>query len=413
MNKTTAAAIGAVYLITEAISPFLILYILRNHHSLDVAATWVFLSSLIPIAPLVISGYGALITREVAKSTSSDSLEPILSKDLLRRAISIFIKSTVFIAGLVLLIVLYHCMNRDYELAAVVALFSIVIFARAYMNFIFAYFIGLGKYAVDKAVMLFCSVTSLAFIYIAATLFTELVYIVGVYSIPYIGGAGIVGYIFRKIKINESGQNLSEKIIKAKEIFKMYVINFAGFLTLNTDLYVAKAYFDNMTFVEVGIVSKAALGIISASSIVVTIQLASYSSLYASRNIGKLLRYVKFTSAIISTFTLFVGVVFIIMYDYIVRMITSQDTELSILAVALWVIFALIAVNIMNIGTAIISTGDSNLVKFAFPVAVIGLTTAIVGASFQGATGLILGMTICSALSLVIHVKLFQRIVRK
>jgi hypothetical protein len=96
------------------------------------------------------------------------------------------------------------------------------------------------------------------------------------------------------------------------------------------------------------------------------------------KNIEDLKKQVKLTASIISTFVIAAGFIFIVAYDILVREIISQQHTFSILFLALWLIFVLVVVNIMNIGMAIISIGDSDLVKVAFPVAVpVGVATLL------------------------------------
>jgi O-antigen/teichoic acid export membrane protein len=200
--------------------------------------------------------------------------------------------------------------------------------------------------------------------------------------------------------------------ITAKEIFKMYLINFAGFLTLNTDLYIAKNNFDEITFVELGVLSRVALGIVSVTAVIVAIQTPSYSSLHAMGNYERLLYNVGFTSKIISALVIFFGVAFIFTYEPLVKFITLNQPALGTHIVATWMVFAVLVVNIMNIGAAIISTGDSDLVRIALPASVIGFVGAIVGASSLGPVGMIIGMIIGGTLSLVSHLKLLKNILR-
>jgi hypothetical protein len=368
---------------------------------------------MMPIAQLAISGYGSLITREVARATTRETLELNIPAPLAKRTFCLLRNSMIFVAGCILSFAIYHLISKDSESISSIIIYSLVIMARVYMTWAFAYFLGLRQYGIDKLVMLLCSVSSLIFVYISANVFSGLIYIVIAYALPNIFCTAIVAYLFKKIKIVESNKILPTNTIKTKEIFKMYAINFAGFLTLNTDLYIAKAYLDKISFLEFGIVSKAMLGFISASSIIIAIQTSSYASSYAMKNIEDLIKQVKLTASIISTFVIAAGFIFIVAYDILVREIISQQHTFSILFLALWLIFVLVVVNIMNIGLAIISIGDSDLVKVAFPVAVLGLIGAVIGASIQGAIGMIFAMTLCGMLSLAMHIKLFRKILNK
>lgn len=412
-NKKIASAIGLVYLITEAASVFGIIYILRSYLSLDAATTWVFFTSLIPIAQLTISGYGPLITREVAIATASDSDQLKIPALLATRTLRLLRNSIIFILICMLSLVIYQYINKDFESIPNIIIFSSVIAARAYMTFIFSYYLGLRQYGIDKLVMLFCSVSSFILVYISANLFNGLTYIIGAYAIPYIVSAIFVAHLFNKIKIVENNQMQSDKTIETKEILKMYTINFAGFLTLNTDLYIAKAYLDKISYLEFGVVSKVMLGMISASSIIIAIQSSSYSTSYAMKNLKNLIKQVRSTASIISIFVVAFGFIFIAVYDILVRAITFEDRTFGILIVALWLIYTLVAVNTMNIGMAIISIGDSDLVKVAFPIAVLGLIGAVVGASIYGATGMILAMSFFGMLSLAMHMRLFRMVLNK
>ena len=410
MNKKEASALGAIYLITEALAIFAILYTLRRFQTIDVTANWLFLSSLIPIAPLLISGYGALITREIAKENHDASVATVIPTHLLRQS-SHFLKMSLIIAMVFQVFTMIYCYSeKNVELVLSILVFSIAILSRVYMGVFFAYFIGLQRYGIDKAVMIFCSLFSLSLVFISAMSFTGLIYIVGAYCMPYLFGALFVRQKFRIINQSKSLQTSRPYSLCTTEVIKMYVINFAGFITLNTHIYIANYYFDRQTFIEVGVISKIILGLISVSSMAIALQAPSYSSTYASGDREKFNRLVLNGCMLSSVFVVVSGSTLILIYDQVLMTLISHQQTISNHVVTLWVIFALVSVNTMNVGMAVISSGDSALVKIAFPAAVAGLIAAIVGAHHYGAAGMIMGMALNGVICLAMHIMLLQRI---
>lgn len=410
LSKIKASVAGALYLAIEAASLFIIIKILNLQQSSASTSIWIYFTSMIPLAQLAISGYSPLITREVAKSTQTGTLNPEINENIKKETSRLFKNSFFFIFSSMMAAIVYlHSKSEDqYTTAFVIYFFSV--FARAYLIYIFSYFIGLKQYGLDKIIMLFCTIWAIAMVYVSSKIFNDLTLLAWSYTLPYLIGAAASKKILNK-KVNWKAEpNKDKKIFKRNEIYKMYLINAAGFLTLNTDVIIAKANFNSANFLEYGLLSKAIMGISAISGIIISLQLSSYSTLFATTNEAALKSKIKKTSIIISALTTTIGGALLLTYDQFIQLILYRKPELDNHIIIILILFLLAAVNTMNIGTAIIAKGDSKLANTALPIACMGFAASLSGALTHQALGMVSAMALFGLISLALHLRLLKKI---
>lgn len=413
LSKKKAGAISAIYLAIEAISLFLIIKILGGNEKREIASIWVFFTSMIPLAQLAVSGYTTIITRELAKANDTDNVNCNAKNNIKKEADRLFKKSIIFLFLCLIWVVIYLYIKNESKFIIAFTLYFCGIIARAYILYLSAHFLGLKKYGVDKIIMLNCTAAGILLVYFSSKLFHELPIIVCAYVFPYIIGAVVSKIIFRKMIKKESYSNSSSSVFLNKEIFKMHLINFAGFLTLNTDVLIAKQNFDSHSFVEYGLLSKATMGIVAFSGIVITLQFPSYSALFSNGNILAMKEKIIKASILVTIFSLITGIVFFLMHGELVLTILNRQPVVDSSVVVVLLIFIIAVVNTMNVGMAIIATGDSRLVSIALPIAIIGFIASAFGSSLYGIFGMVSAMTFFGIISFLFHVKLLNEIIRK
>ncbi len=402
--------VGVLYLSIEAVSLFAIIKILSENGRGEIVSTWIFFTAMLPLAQLAVSGYGPLITRELAKVNEAKNVSCSENNNIENEAANLFKKSIIFILLCLIGAAAYLYKNDESQFITALALYFLGVFARASILYMAAFFLGFKKYGLDKIVMLTCTTGAIALVYFSSKLTQQLSIIAASYAFPYVAGAIASKYMLGKIIKKKNKLKDDTKVLLNKEIFKMYLVNLAGFLTLNTDVLIAKIKFDNDIFVEYSLLSKVAMGIVALSGIVITLQMPSYSALYGNGKIMEMKKKVFGTSMQVTLSSIMTGVILLLIHDRIAPAILNRPPAIGDSIVVMMLLFVIAVINIMNIGTGIIATGDSRLVNIALPIAIVGFVASIFGALLYGVIGMVLAMVLFGVISLLLHARLFGAI---
>lgn len=410
LSKEIAGVVGVLYLSIEAVSLFAIIKILGENGRGEIASIWVFFTAMLPLAQLAISGYSPLITRELAKVNGTTNVSCSKNNNIENEAAYLFKKSIIFIFLCLIGAAAYLYKNNESQFVIPLALYFFGVFARASILYMAAFFLGFNKYGLDKIVMLTCTTGAIVLVYVSSKLSQQLSIIAASYAFPYVAGAVASKYMLAKIIKKENNLNGGTKVLLNKEIFKMYLVNLAGFLTLNTDVLIAKLKFDNDIFSEYGLLSKVAMGMVALSGIVITLQMPSYSALYGNGKTIEMKKKVLRTSMQVTLSSMLIGAILLLIHDQIAPAILNRPPAISNSIVVMLLLFVVTVINIMNIGAGIIATGDSKLVNIALPIATVGFVASIFGALLYGVIGMVLTMVLFGAVSLLLHARLFSAI---
>ena len=406
IEKNTAFGLGVLYLLLETISQLFIIYILNKNYSTEFIVNWTFFFAFYPLTSLAISGYSMLITRDIAK------IQPNPTKEELTRIYKSSVHLLITSGFLLLLFMLAACFYIYYKETKLIYILALLVYSfglisRMVLQWSFSFFMGFSYFGFDKVIMIFCTLLALILVLYGAENKFNIIEITVFFVTPYILGAiysfkNVNLLVGSKIEISKFDKNFH---FNRLEIYKLIFINIAGFLTMSTDLFFAQNYFHSEMFIEYTIFSKGIIGIITLGSIYAGLHYPLYASLAKSLKYDELRSKQKSCSLRLIILSLLIGLIYLNLYPEIIYLILNQTAVISKSTIFVGLLFATVAILIINLGNAILSTGNSNLVYISISSSLLGLILAFIGAKYFSVLGLVTGMTVGVGVSALLHIK--------
>ena len=393
-NHKGGVFFGVSYLLIETISLLVVLSALKLGYSEADQARWVYLSAFSPVAQLLISGFGSLIVREISGSVALGRSHVV--NDVLWQSVGAVRISSVVLFLLTACVGFYLSFSWGIFDLIGFFLFMLTILSRMLLQWVGSLLVGLGVLGLDKLVLLVCSGLSLGFVFCLARSGVDFWILVLGYLVPFAVGAGVLLIVafrvfFADYRVSPVVSPVSLPI-KPNEIVSMYIVNIAGFLTLGSDLFIARVFLRHGLFIDYSLLSKAVVGIIAVMSIYANLKLRLYSELFLRGDRVRFWREVRFISLGFVVLGLGVSVGFLCWFHWFFDFFLGRSLDLGSLQLVLGAIFATAVGLVVNFGNAVIATGRSSLVYVSVPCALFGFGAAVLGGFYFGLNGMLSGM---------------------
>jgi hypothetical protein len=410
LSKNFSMIAGVLYLGVEALGGLIVIPLMYRRLPVDEVSAWILFLAFLPMAPLVVSGFGQITTREISGFRAQEKLNAVFRMVKLSRKLVVF--ASVYFSLVLIVLTAWFFKNGDIKNHIVAwGFFCVGIYARISLFRSFSIYLGFGFLGIDKLIM--CLTSALMFISAIASVFLGggVLVLCICYATISIASSFIAFRLEQKIsKVQQpvvDSDEIPNVLIKKSEIFKMYLINLGGFFTLNTDIFVAKHFFKAEVFVEYSLLSRIMLASIAIVSMYVALNfpaLAKIAKTDLSQNLHK--EVLRITKQAIC-FSLMLACLVLIAYDQAIFFMLKHHSNISFIVVVAAMSFATLAVGIISLGQAIIATGDNLLVYIALPISILSLLVAYLGADIGGVVGMSIGMVSALFISLIFHWKVY------
>jgi O-antigen/teichoic acid export membrane protein len=409
-KKITAFILGLIYFAIEIAVQLIIVFSINEKYQNINTYYWSSLISYLPISSLAVSGYSILIIRELSKYDLKKNDKKILEIFIESKRYTIY--SVLCAVLLIVTIVIFQIQNSTNYLISLL-IFLIGIISRAIMLWIFSIYNGTKNYGIDKLNLIACSVTSCVACLYVINMNYEIYVIAISYTTPYAICATILCLKMKALFGDHENKTTNLKYLNKKEIFKIYLINIAGFLTLNTDQFVANYFLSNEEFIEYAILSKIIFGVIAITGIFINLQLNMYSKLSTQNKFEKLQKITFKNSIFLIFISAIAGGIMIYIYPKLINTIINKQVPFDNETVLIGILFSIIATITANYGNSIMCIGENNLVIISLLSSITGVILTIIGVINFGINGLMIGMLAGIVFSACMHTIYFKKIVSK
>ncbi len=414
----SAFGAGLVYFALESLGGLVLIPTMARYLPVENVGSWILFIAFIPLVPLSISGFAPLVVREIAAARAVSDGDRI-------RSLIVNARRRTRIAAVSLIAILLVCYGYfiypirngvDANVSLAWLLFCVALLARLDVLRSFAVINGFGRVGVDKLQMSIGSFLILAGSLLLVVAKKDLVALgllhMSVYAIVLLIARRTEYRIVNSLNISTKHEVPTTNIIRT-EVFKMYLVSVGGFLTMNTDVFIAKKIVSGPVFVEYALVSRFALALIAIAALYIQIHFPQVSALAKLNQSDEFDARVRKIQRIVTIAAALAGLVISVAYPWIIEAALGHSSLLPPSVIYFLIVFAVLCVHIIAVGQGIIATGDSHLAHIALPAAVGGFTCAIMAVNVWGLIGIPAGLSFALLASAMLHEALYRNRLQK